>query len=139
LGIRRLAFWLEISGKPKIQIMGQLKLRKSNPRANFITGKDSVMRYGKYESSERSGGAGTALSFLLIGLGVGTVLGLLYAPKPGKQTRKELRRRYEDARDTFEDWKEDARDFAEEAVERGTEIADEVRERVKPIAKAMRR
>jgi|SRR5690242_6523472 gas vesicle protein len=96
------------------------------------------MRYGKYESSDRSGGAGTALTFLLIGLGVGAVLGLLYAPKPGKQMRKELKRRYEDARETFDDWKEEARDFAEEAVERGAEIADEVRERVRPIAKAMR-
>jgi gas vesicle protein len=96
------------------------------------------MRHGKYESSDRSGGAGTALTFLLIGLGVGAVLGLLYAPKPGKQMRKELKRRYEDARETFDDWKEEARDFAEEAVERGAEIADEVRERVRPIAKAMR-
>lgn len=96
------------------------------------------MRYGKYESSDRSSGAGTALTFLLIGLGVGAVLGLLYAPKPGKQMRKELKRRYEDARETFDDWKAEARDFAEEAVERGAEIADEVRERVRPIAKAMR-
>jgi gas vesicle protein len=96
------------------------------------------MRYGKYESSNRGGGAGTALTFLLIGLGAGAVLGLLYAPKPGKQMRKDLKRRYEDARDTFDDWKEEARDLAEEAVERGAEIADEVRERVRPIAKAMR-
>jgi gas vesicle protein len=96
------------------------------------------MRYGKYESSDRGGGAGTALTFLLIGLGAGAVLGLLYAPKPGKQMRKDLKRRYEDARDTFDDWKEEARDLAEEAVERGAEIADEVRERVRPIAKAMR-
>src|SRR5437667_12715359 len=97
------------------------------------------MRYGKYESSERGGGAGTALIFLLIGLGAGAILGLLYAPKPGKQMRKDLKRRYEDARDTFDDWKDEARDFAEEAVERGTEIADEVRERVRPLAKATRR
>jgi len=96
------------------------------------------MRYGKYESSDRGGGAGTALTFLLIGLGAGAILGLLYAPKPGKQMRKDLKRRYEDARDTFDDWKEEARDLAEEAVERGAEIADEVRERVRPIAKAMR-
>ena len=96
------------------------------------------MRYGKYESSDRGGGAGTALTFLLIGLGAGAILGLLYAPKPGKQMRKELKRRYEDARETFDDWKEEARDLAEEAVERGAEIADEVRERVRPIAKAMR-
>ena len=96
------------------------------------------MRYGKYESSNRGGGAGTALTFLLIGLGAGAVLGLLYAPKPGKQMRKDMKRRYEDARDTFDDWKEEARDLAEEAVERGAEIADEVRERVRPIAKAMR-
>jgi len=96
------------------------------------------MREGKYEASEQ-GRFGTAITFLLIGLGAGTLIGLLFAPKAGKQMRKELRRRYEDARDTIEDWKEDAREVAEEAMERGAEIAEEFRDRVTPLTKAVRR
>jgi gas vesicle protein len=96
------------------------------------------MRAGKYESSEGSA-AGTAITFLLIGLGAGALIGLLYAPKAGKQIRKELRRRYEDARDVLDDWKDDAKEVAEDALERGQEIADELRDRVAPLAAAMKR
>ena len=97
------------------------------------------MRTGNYEASEGGSSAGTAVTFLLIGLGAGALIGLLLAPKPGKQFRKDLRKRYDSARETVGDWTDDAKDFAEEAMERGSEIADEVRERVAPFAKAMRR
>jgi gas vesicle protein len=96
------------------------------------------MREGSYEASEQ-GRVGTAITFLLIGLGAGTVIGLLFAPKPGKQMRKELRRRYEDARETIEDWKEEAKEAAEDALERGAEVADDLRDRVTPLGKAARR
>jgi gas vesicle protein len=96
------------------------------------------MRIGKYESSEGNT-AGTAITFLLIGLGAGTLIGLLFAPKAGKQMRKELRRKYEDARETLDDWKDDAKDVAEEALERGAELADELRDRVSPLAAAIKR
>ncbi len=96
------------------------------------------MRYGKYESSER-GNVGTAITFLLMGLGAGALAALLFAPKAGKQMRRDLRRRYEDARDTFDEWKDEAKEVAEEAIERGTEIAEEVRDRVTPLTKAARR
>jgi gas vesicle protein len=96
------------------------------------------MREGGYEASEQ-GRVGTAITFLLIGLGAGTLIGLLFAPKPGKQMRKELRRKYEDARETIEDWKEDAKAAAEDVLERGAEIADELRDRVTPLTKAARR
>jgi gas vesicle protein len=97
------------------------------------------MRIGKYEASDGGNSAGTAVTFLLIGLGAGALLGLLLAPKPGKQLRKDLRKKYDSARETVEDWTDDAKEFAEEAMERGAEIADEVRERVSPLTKAMRR
>jgi gas vesicle protein len=96
------------------------------------------MRVGKYESSEGNT-AGTAITFLLIGLGAGAVIGLLFAPKPGKQIRKELRRKYEDARETLDDWKDDAKEVAEDALERGQEIADDLRDRVAPLAAAIKR
>jgi gas vesicle protein len=96
------------------------------------------MREGKYEASEQ-GRVGTAVTFLLIGLGAGTLIGLLFAPKAGKQMRKELKRRYEDARETIDDWKEEAREVAEETLERGAEIADELRDRVTPLTKTFKR
>lgn len=96
------------------------------------------MREGKYEPSEQGGRVGTAITFLLIGLGAGTLIGLLCAPKSGKQMRKDLLRRYEDARDTLDDWKDDAKEAAEEVLERGAELAGELRDRVTPLAKAVR-
>ena len=97
------------------------------------------MRSGNYAASEGSSTVGTALTFLLIGLGAGALIGLLYAPKPGKQMRKELRRKYEDARETLDDWTDQARGVAEEAIDRGTEFAEEFRERVAPLARNLRR
>ncbi len=96
------------------------------------------MREGKNEASEQ-GSVGTAITFLLIGLGAGTLVGLLFAPKSGRQMRKELRRRYEDARETIDDWKEEAREVAEDTLERGSELADELRDRVTPLAKPFKR
>ena len=96
------------------------------------------MREGKYEASGGST-VGTAVTFLLIGLGAGALIGLLYAPKAGKQMRKELRRQYDDARETLDDWKDQAKEVAEGALERGQEIADELRARVAPLAAAMKR
>ncbi len=75
------------------------------------------MSEGKYKASEQGSTAGTAVTFLLIGLGAGALVGLLLAPKTGKQMRKDLRRKYEGAKDTFEDWRDDAKEFAENAKE----------------------
>jgi len=97
------------------------------------------MRIGKYEASESANTAGTAVTFLLIGLGAGALLGMLLAPKAGKQMRKDLRRKFDSARETVDEWTDDAKEFAEEAMERGAEIADQVKEKVAPLTKAMRR
>ena len=96
------------------------------------------MREGKYES-EGGSNIGTALTFLLIGLGAGAVVGMLFSPKAGRQMRRDLRRGYEKTRENFDEWKDTARDFAEEVMDRGSNIADDLRERVTPLAKAVRR
>jgi gas vesicle protein len=97
------------------------------------------MRSGNNQAALGSSTVGTALTFLLIGLGAGALIGLLYAPKPGKQMRKELRRKYEDARETLDDWTDQAREVAEGAIDRGTEFAEDFRERVAPLARNLRR
>lgn len=97
------------------------------------------MTSGRYESSENSSNAGTAVTFLLIGLGAGTLLGMLLAPKTGKQLRRDLRRGYEEARENFGEWAEDAKDRVREAASRGADLADDLRDRVEPLRKIITR
>jgi gas vesicle protein len=100
------------------------------------------MKSGKYETSDKSS-AGTAITFLMIGIGAGALVALMLAPKSGKQMRRDLRRRYDDVRGTLEDWSEDAIDRVNDVVDRSTEWAEELREAARektaPIAKAMKR
>jgi|SRR4051812_3313362 len=86
--------------------------------------------------TEYNGGnmATTALTFLFIGLGIGAISALLFAPKSGRLLRRDIRRKYEDARDVAEDW----RDQASDVINRGTEWANAAKEKVAPLRKSMR-
>ena len=97
------------------------------------------MREGNYEVSEDDSNVGTAVTFLLIGLGIGAATALLLAPKTGKEMRKDLRRGYKDARERISDLTDDARDRVEDVLDRGAEIVEAVREKTDPVVKAMRR
>lgn len=106
---------------------------------------EAFMTSGRYESSE-GGHIGTAITFLLIGLGAGALAGLLLAPKTGKQFRKDLRRGYEDAKENFGEWADDAKDRAREVGERvrdaavrGAELADDLRDKVEPLRRVINR
>lgn len=96
------------------------------------------MRSGDYEASDKST-VGVAITFLFIGLGAGALVALLFAPKAGKQLRKELRRSYEDAREAVEDFAEDAKDRVGDVMERGADWVDAAREKVEPLRSAIRR
>ncbi len=95
------------------------------------------MRIGKYQSSDSS--LGTAITFLLIGLGTGAALGVLLAPKSGRQMRRDLRRSYEDALDTISDWSDEAKERFDEAVEKGADFADELRAKAEPLTELLRK
>ncbi len=102
-------------------------------------------RFGEYQASDR-GTVGIALTFLFIGLGAGALAALLFAPKSGRQMRKLLRRKYEDARDVLDDLQDQAGDVIEKgadwanvAREKGADWVGTAKERVAPFAKAVRR
>jgi len=97
------------------------------------------MRIGKYETSEGSSNVGTAISFLLIGLGVGAAVGMLLAPKSGKQIRKDLRRSYDDTLDTISEWTDEAKERFEEVVEKGAGLTEELRAKAEPLTRKLRR
>lgn len=103
-------------------------------------------RFGLYEGSNRGSQIGTALTFLFVGLGIGALSALLFAPKTGKQTRKILRRRYDDAVDSLEDFADQATDVWEKGMDsvsdlkqRGSEFASRAAEKVAPVARVLRR
>ena len=96
------------------------------------------MRSGSYESSDKST-VGIAITFLLVGLGAGALTALLLAPKTGKQMRRDLRRRYDDARDAVGDFADDAKDRISDVVDRGSEWVDTAREKVEPLRQAVRK
>src|SRR5260370_30971587 len=83
-------------------------------------------RFGDYQPSERST-IGTAVTFLCIGLGVGSLVALLLAPQSGRKTRNMLRRRYEDAFDAVSERAAELRDRAGEWRERGADFAGSAR------------
>jgi len=88
-------------------------------------------RQGDYQPSDRST-VSTAITFLFIGLGIGALAALLFAPKSGRQMRKLLRRKYEDAVEQADELLE----RGTELFERGSEFAHTAREKVKPFARA---
>jgi gas vesicle protein len=103
------------------------------------------MSSGRYESSDGIN-VGTAITFFLIGLGAGALTALALAPKTGKQFRRDLKRGYDDAKETLEDWTEEAKDRVRDAkervrdvAERGADLAEEFREKVEPLRRAINR
>jgi len=89
---------------------------------------------GDYQASEDSA-LGLALTCLFIGLGVGALVALLLTPKTGKQMRRSLRKKYEDARGIVEDWGDQANDL----IEKGAEWASVAKEKVAPLSKVITR
>jgi gas vesicle protein len=63
------------------------------------------------------------LGILTAGLGIGTTMGLLYAPQSGRQTRKLISRAAEDGADFVAERSREIRRQAEDAFERGKVLA----------------
>src|SRR5271157_5374703 len=107
----------------------------TDQRSDFATN-------GERRSCDRSA-LTLGLALLCLGLAAGAITALLMAPQSGKQLRRQLRRRYEDARDVVDDWSEQASDWIERgsdwAEERASDWADKAKTRVGPMGKAFRR
>ena len=94
---------------------------------------DNFASQGEYRSSE--GNISIGLTLLFVGLALGALTALLLAPKTGKQMRRTLRRKYEDARDAMEDFGDQAGDW----IDKGSEWADKAKSRVAPLRKPFQR
>ena len=79
---------------------------------------------------------------LLIGFAAGAIAAALMTPKTGKQMRRTLKRKLDDARDAMGEWSEQAGDWAEKGSDlanKASDWADAAKERVAPLAQKIRR
>ncbi|HEY1263922.1 MAG TPA: YtxH domain-containing protein, partial [Terriglobales bacterium] len=72
------------------------------------------------------------------GLGVGALVGVLYAPRSGSETRQAIRDRAEEGRDYMRGATRDVRDQAAQWVDRGRDILNQQREQFKSAYEAGR-
>ena len=63
-----------------------------------------------------------------IGVAAGAAVALVYAPQSGERTRKQLRRKIEDAGDYLKDASETLGEHAEKVVKRGKEAWEDLSE-----------
>jgi len=103
---------------------------------------------GEYEASGRNTVA-VGLALLLIGFAAGAIAAALMTPKTGKQMRRHLKRKLDDAREAVGDWSDQAGDWVEKGSDlaskasdlanKASDWADAAKDKVAPLAKKMRR
>src|SRR5215472_6221305 len=86
--------------------------------------------------SDRNGGGG--FLWFLAGLGIGAVVGVLYAPQSGNETREILMAKAEEGRDFVRKRAREARDQAETWAARGKEVINAQKEQLRSAVEAGR-
>src|SRR5947209_17924431 len=66
---------------------------------------------------------GSKVSYFLVGLGIGAVVGILFAPKSGEETREFLSKKADEGKDYAQKKARELRERADELIERSKEIA----------------
>jgi gas vesicle protein len=69
------------------------------------------------------------LAFLL-GLTAGAILGILFAPAEGKETRKKIAKYLEDLEEKGEEYLEKGKEFVEEGAEKVKKFVEESKDKV---------
>ena len=77
-----------------------------------------------------SDNGGSKVSYFLVGLGIGTLLGILFAPKSGEETREYLKDKADEGREYAQRKARELRERAEELADRTREVVDRQKEQI---------
>jgi gas vesicle protein len=66
---------------------------------------------------------GSKVSYFLVGLGVGALVGVLFAPKSGEETRNYLSNKADEGKDYAQRKARELRERADELIERSKDVA----------------
>ena len=81
---------------------------------------------------------GSSFLWFLAGLGVGAVVGVLYAPRSGDEIRDVIRSKAQESSDRARETARRARDQAGEWVDRGSDVLNQQKERFRSAYEAGR-
>ncbi len=81
---------------------------------------------------------GSSFGWFLAGLGVGAAVGILYAPRPGEETREVIRAKAEESRDYVKTRAREARDQASHWVDQGKDVLDQQKDQFRAAYEAGR-
>ena len=70
-----------------------------------------------------SDNVGSKVSFFLVGLGIGALIGILFAPKSGEETREYLSQKADEGREYAQRKARELRERADDLIERGKDVA----------------
>ena len=73
---------------------------------------------------------GSKVSYFLVGLGVGALVGILFAPQAGEETREILSKKADESKDYAQRKARELRERAEDLVERGKEVVTQTKEQI---------
>jgi len=85
-----------------------------------------------------SDNVGSKVAYFLVGLGVGALMGVLFAPKSGEETRDFLAKRADDGREFAQKKARELRERADELIERGKDVATRKRDSLTAAVEAGR-
>lgn len=80
--------------------------------------------------------AGSKASFFLVGLGIGALLGILFAPKSGEETREYLSAKADEGREYAQRKARELRERAEDLIERSKEIMSRQKDAISSAVEA---
>jgi len=66
---------------------------------------------------------GSKVSYFLVGMGIGALIGVLFAPKSGEETREYLTKKAEEGREYAQRKARELRERTEDLIERGKDVA----------------
>ena len=84
--------------------------------------------------SDENGGGG--ILWFLAGLGIGAALGVLYAPKSGKETRDDIARYAQDGTDQVKRRAKQYREQANQWVEKGKDVVTQQKDQIRSAVEA---
>ncbi len=83
-----------------------------------------------------SDNGGNKVSYFLVGMGIGALLGILFAPKSGEETRDYLVHRADEGKDFAQRKARELRERADDLVERGRDAVEAGRDSISDAIEA---
>jgi gas vesicle protein len=81
---------------------------------------------------------GSKVTYFLVGMGIGALVGVLFAPKSGEETRRFLSDKADEGRDYAQKKARELRERADDLIERGKDAASRHKETISAAVEGAR-